>query len=704
MSEMSDQQLMDQLDLLDETLADAPQQNNDDARPRNLRNIRTLLIAAERDHCANCKARFLVLPKKRNLAETETINVLKTTQYHSELKCWYCTACLAIINTTKQTYSIALPLMPKIEFLFDIYKQIQVDYRLCKWIEVVRLLFQQDPAFPRVISTGPADKTTIDFELLLQDYDPLQDFAKYNSQLTLCTFLDNLYKEYSKTSKRSSKKPVFAFGEESDDEDNNPENDEEAARQHCGLTITAAALHKISLLVERGFFEFVDNKWQSNKSFMQFVQNSIQTNAKFLPRIVDTVISSRALAESQVKTDSDRKRLFFKRLDGHYNGKPGNCAKKAVTHIWRELRKVESFANLHEQFHGARVVDLDYNEGRSLQEMSKSMKHYAQLKTFEKNKRLAEESKSAQEQNCQLDRYFNLFMVRKEIMFQYPEIKYIDGSSQKVHNINQIVKSESYRSIVPATRPCKKQLSPYFCTTHLQPAEKIREITCSKKLNNMGPDVWLPSVYAATSNDDYSMLFMSKEQKDRKKKHARQKKKVDVRLQKAKHDRQNIKEGNKSKNNTAAGSKARSKAGSKAGSKGQIPSSPSKRAKVVEEKVSPSRSLKPLEKVTKVAKAVKVEKAAKVAKVEKAIVKAAKVEKAIAKAAKDLQKKAAAKNVKVAAKITGKISAAVKTGKTGRETKSTQPAKQAVKGQTPPKTSRKHPKTSVGSFENVEAM
>lgn len=517
--------------------------------PRNLRNIRTQLIAAEREFCTKCGSQFLVLPKKKRAAKKvvdgetpQIIDVLKTTRYHEALKSWCCANCSEIINTTKQTYSIALPLMPKIEAVFDISKQLQTVYRINHWTEIVRQLLQADPNFPRTVQSGEGDKSPIDFNLLFNECDELS--AEYKNKLDLCTLLDNLYKEHAeKKNGKNKKRPVFSFGsdEASDSEDDDDGDDcDEAAKdskekssaateKRRGLTITPDALEKIKALDSFGFFAFVDSV--QAKLDVVFVRESIAKSADFLPRIVDTVRRRRALDMERAKqSPSDEKRIFFKRLDGHYNGKPGNCAKKAVTHIWKQLRKIESLDLYHRQCHGGSgIIDLDFNDGQSLEDMSRAMKHFGTLDTFSNNSRLAIKSKDSVDLDCHLDRYFQLYMVRKEISFRYPTIRYIDGTCQKITNVQQMtaIPEHAVSSIVAATRPCKKQLSPYFCTTHLQPPEKIAEIMRSAKLRNMGTNIWLPSVYAANGSQSYAHLFLSKEQKERTKKKLNKQKRLE---------------------------------------------------------------------------------------------------------------------------------------------------------------------------------
>lgn len=518
---------------------------------RNLRNIRTQLIAAEREFCTNCGAQFLVLPKKKRAAkkaksgeneqdqpqpEQPPIDVLQTTRYCEPIKSWYCANCNEIINTTKQTYSIALPLMPKIEAVFDISKQLQIAHRINHWTETIQQLFQSKPDFPRIVPSG---ENPIDFNLLFNECDELS--VEYKKKLDLCTLLDNLHKEHAEKNGKKRSRPVFSLGDisDSDDDSDNGDNEdnedeESTSEKRRGLTITSAALDKIKVLDSLGFFTFVDSV--NIKLDSDFVRDSITKSADFLPRIVETVRRRRALdSERAAQSTSDEKRIFFKRLDGHYNGKPGNCAKKAVTHIWKRLRKIESIDLLHRECHGGSgVIDLDFNEGQSLDDMSRAMKHFGTLDTFDNNSCLAIKSKTNVDLGCHLDRYFQLYMVRKEISFHYPTIRYSDGTCQKITNILQMTANpdRAISTIVAATRPCKKQLSPYFCTTHLQPPEKIAEIMRSKKLRKMGTKIWLPSVYAANGSQSYAHLFLSKDQKERTKKKLTRQKRIESMQQK----------------------------------------------------------------------------------------------------------------------------------------------------------------------------
>lgn len=531
-----------------------------ETRPRNLRNIEAVLTQAGISKC-QCGASLISLAKKRGATAEPRINVADTTVYCEELKCWACKACNKIINAPKQTYSIALNMMPNIDLLFDVHKKLGTSYRISKWISIVRDLFVQRPTFPRTIGT-PGQKTSIEFDMLLQDCAP--ESTEHADQVQLCVFLDNLYKEHLQHSRRKTRaksKPKFTLSDDSssdeEDESGNGGDDDENGES---LTITASALNRIEELKRNNFFEFVEKRIGAS-SLELYVQAEIEKNSHFLPGIVEQVTNERAASQHKIESlrkdiagamDPDtakkleghlrflEKKMFFKKLDGHYNGPSGNAAKKACTRIWRKLRALEDIDKHHRKVHSCgAVLPLDYNEGASLESFSSQLKHLEKLRTFKLHSRLACESKEVSERGCDLDRYFVIYIVGKLISLRYPYYCENDApaltpscskpsqsrsiskkTGTKITNLNDLKNIKDGQVVVPASWPCTKKLFPYFCVCHLQPEDKMQKIYKSTNLHRMGKHVWLPNVYSFNAPDDSTDILLSS--KKRKEIHAKE--------------------------------------------------------------------------------------------------------------------------------------------------------------------------------------
>lgn len=236
-----------------------------------------------------------------------------------------------------------------------------------------------------------------------------------------------------------------------------------------------------------GFFSFAsNNRLLTGQEHLDLVESLIVQDPEYLVKKVDPNVD---LVEFKA---------------GHYNGSPGNCAKKVATRKWRALRFLAACNQLvlkHYPDRKTNLIDLDYNkELDKLSLLSRVMPssrgkvHEILQEAHEISNPLAPE------------RLFPVSISRKETKYWIPEIAQpepcIEGGQSeenKAQSKKVVYKPKTRKLFIQdyqneANKVTQHKLSPktfdYLAVMNIQNSEKVADV-----LKKMGDNIWLANVY-----------------------------------------------------------------------------------------------------------------------------------------------------------------------------------------------------------------